>query len=176
LSSDFQRALRKLRDERFNVLDNNSPAIDLERLHQSHRTKSGFVGVYANGKGFRAMAKTGPNSPAQRSIGTFQTAEEAAWRRYLYYRQHGLGYGELEIEMEKFRKGVPGEIPPFKGTDDELITEIYQHAQTVGTVEEIFGPGGGNMPERLAKTMNGSRPPTQVPAGFNSNDIPDVFK
>lgn len=72
------------------------PPIDVGKLHRSNKTKSGFVGVYANGQGFRSMAKVVGEGRVQKSIGTFRTAEQAAWARYLHYKKHKLAYGELE--------------------------------------------------------------------------------
>jgi len=80
--------------------------IDHSRLHRGD-TKSGFVGVYANGYGFRAMAKMPGQGAIQRSIGTFSTAERAAWARYLHYKNFGLAYGEVESRMDELRKKSP---------------------------------------------------------------------
>jgi len=68
--------------------------MDLTLLHRSEKTKSGFVGVYANGKGYRAMAPDGHN------LGTFSTSERAAWARYLYCRKHALAYGKPEQDAQ----------------------------------------------------------------------------
>ena len=124
LGAMFERSLRAARMDNFGTLT-AGPKIDLAKLHKSNRTKSGYVGVYANGKGFRAMAKT---KGVENYIGTFESSEEAAWQRYLYYREHGLPYGELELEMERWRKDNG-----FRGTDDELIDAIMQTAQDSGT-------------------------------------------
>src|SRR5439155_133379 len=80
LSPDWQAAIKP---------QQTTPTIDHARLHRSERTKSGFVGVYANGAGFRAVGRAGAY------IGTFQSAEVAAWERYLHYTRAGLPYGEL---------------------------------------------------------------------------------
>src|SRR5690606_24558580 len=80
LSSSFQAALRVVRERHFGVINESAPLMDLSKVHRSSRTKSGFVGVYANGKGFRAMGRTSLTNPALRSLGTYPTAEEAAWR------------------------------------------------------------------------------------------------
>lgn len=133
LSATWIEAMRKVNVDNFGVLE-EGPPIDLSKLHRSAKTKSGFVGVYANGKGFRAAARV-PNGggSAEKHLGTFDTAEEAAWRRYLYYKEHKLPYGELEVEVDAWRKR--GET----GTDEELVREILDHARQVGTIH-IFEP------------------------------------
>lgn len=80
------------------------PGIDLALLHRSEKTKSGFVGVYANGKGYRAMAPDGHN------LGTFPTSERAAWERYLYCRKHTLTYGPLEEWLVKTEREMFNDV------------------------------------------------------------------
>jgi len=119
----FESALRAAQSKNLGVIS-AGPPIDLSKLHRSSKTKSGFVGVYANGKGFRAMASV---EGAQQYIGTFSSAEEAAWKRYLHYKEHGLPYGELEVEVERWRKDG------IEGTDAELKRKIIEHSKIVGT-------------------------------------------
>lgn len=94
--------------------------IDVSKLHRSERTKSGFYGVYVNGMGFRAIARG-------EVLGTFGSAEEAAWRRYQHYTQHGLSYGELEVAIEAERKAGTA------GTERELRSIVLETAKLTGT-------------------------------------------
>ncbi len=146
LSMDWQALARELRGK------TPSPAseIDTSKLHRSDRVKSGYHGVYANGQGFRAV---GPRGAA---IVTCKTAEEAAWRRYLYYREHGLAYGELELLAEDLRK--QGE----RGSEQQLRALALETAKLSGTLhlyadqmtsEELTRYGGA--PSAEAPTMAG---------------------
>lgn len=96
------------------------PGIDISKIHRSDKTRSGFVGVYANGKGFRAMAKMlGDGKYAvQKSIGTFPTAERAGWARYLHYKKHKLPYGVLEEKLEELKRKQSQFAKGF--TDEQL--------------------------------------------------------
>lgn len=133
----WARELKALREENFGVIS-AGPAIDLTVLHRSTKTKSGFVGVYANGSGFRAMAKI---KGSEIYIGQFDSAEEAAWKRRLYYKEHRLPYGELEIDIAAWR--ARGE----KGTDEELARTILEHSKMVGTLHVYEDPyGDGSAP------------------------------
>lgn len=135
---------------------NNLPPIEVGKLHRSTRTKSGFVGVYANGKGYRAMARgAGENAgSAQVSIGTFPTAESAAWARHLHYKKNGFPYGEIEafldekpIEYTVTRdtlKSVIGRDP----TDEEIVAQINEARAATGL--ELL-PWEGDLPEPLIK-------------------------
>jgi len=84
LGPEFAVAAKRMRAD----VPGMAPGMDLTLLHRSEKTKSRFVGVYANGKGYRAMAPDGYN------LGTFPTGERAAWERYLYCRKHALAYGK----------------------------------------------------------------------------------
>ncbi len=106
IGSEYAAALHRLKITRTNTTtDPKLPPIDYALLHTNVKTKSGFVGVYANGQGFRVMGKV-PGQPgtATHYIGTFPTAEEAAWRRYLYYQANDLPYGAYEDALEALRK------------------------------------------------------------------------
>lgn len=86
--------------------------IDTARLHRSDKTKSGFVGVYSNGKGFNAQAKTSVAEPAQISLGTFPTAVQAAEARRIHYFKQGIPYGRLGEKIESYRNRPEGTFPP----------------------------------------------------------------
>lgn len=134
----FENALKTVRADNLGVIA-NGPQIDLSKLHRSDKTKSGFVGVYATGKGFRAMGKkVGSGGGGEQYLGTFETAEEAAWRRYVYYKDNKLPYGELEVEIEKWRKrGEPGD-------DEFLANEILNYAADVGTLHHFMSEEEAN--------------------------------
>lgn len=100
------------------VIGNGLPPIDYGKLHRSSRAKSGFVGVYSNGQGFRGDARHA-NGVDMISIGTFPTAVEAAWRRYLHHQKHGLPYGEFEFEIEVVRKN-----PLLAGFSEDALRQM----------------------------------------------------
>jgi hypothetical protein len=96
------------------------PPIDVTKLHRSARTKSGFVGVYANGKGYRAEGAA-PGAGTKKgtvNLGTYPTAEQAAWARYLHHKKHKITYGELDERMAYWRKAHP------EMTDAEIVALI----------------------------------------------------
>jgi hypothetical protein len=77
---------------------------DLIKLHRSDKTKSGFVGVYSNGKGFRAEGRDPVNRKGAVTLGTFRDAESAALARLKHYKRYGMPYGQLEALVEQFRE------------------------------------------------------------------------
>ena len=101
LGFEFAQAVRQL-NNRGRLYDNVVPEADVSKLHRSERAKSGFVGVYSNGKGFRAEGKDG--SGGLITLGTFPTAESAAWARYRHYTRTGLSYGVLEELIDKMKR------------------------------------------------------------------------
>lgn len=127
LPSDWQ-FLNKELQRATNYLPPSLDGVDLTKLHRSNKTKSGFVGVYANGQGFRATGRRGEY------LGTFDTAEEAAVHRFRHYKQNKLPYGELEIEVDE-RRNRYGET----GTDEEVIRGIMDHAARTNQTH-VFQP------------------------------------
>lgn len=125
LSADWQVVARAASDDVAPALT----GIDLTGLHRSTRTKSGFVGVYANGAGFRATGRRGE------PLGTYKTAEIAAYKRMQHYRANGLPYGPLEEEIDRLR--ADGE----QGTDEQLKAVAIQVAQDCGTMHLLFPNG-----------------------------------
>ena len=73
----------------------------LSKLEKSPRTKSGYAGVYANGKGFLAVYHG-------LTLGTYPTSERAALERKLHCERNRLPYGEIEAEwgvaLEQLKK------------------------------------------------------------------------
>jgi len=126
LPPDWQHTHKEQRKSAAN-LPTSLLNVDLTVLHRSTSTKSGYVGVYANGKGFRAVGRKSAY------LGTFDSAEEAAFKRYLVYKQNKLPYGELEIEVDKRR--AFGD----QGTDQELAEQILQFARENNQMH-IYGP------------------------------------
>lgn len=82
-----------------------SEEIDYNKLHKSTKGKSGYVGVYANGKGFRAMGLD-PQTNTIITLGTFDRADVAAWQRYLHYKANGLPYGLYAEALEIYEKDL----------------------------------------------------------------------
>ena len=123
--------------------------IDFKKLHRSEKTKSGFVGIYMNGQGFRATGRASVTSSEHVYIGTYQTAEEAAWKRYLHYKEQGLPYGELETVIEKYR-----EISRRNGTVD--TEEDLYGAAMAALVKEGATIDPDDVPEKYRKYADGS--------------------
>lgn len=119
----FESALKQVRDENFGAIASGKP-IDVSLLHKSMKLKSGYVGVYANGNGFRAVG------PGGRYIVTSPTAEEAAWRRRSYYVDNRLPYGELEVEIDTWT--ARGDFRSEQTLEDK-VRAIMEHAHRVGT-------------------------------------------
>lgn len=98
----------------------------LDALQRNPKAKSGFAGVYSNGKGYRASAWV---DGVERTIGTSPSAEAAAYRRLQYYRANNLPYGDLETEMIRWR----AKDPVARDLSDRvLIEQILDFATTNG--------------------------------------------
>jgi len=132
-------------------LDGVAP-IDVGKLHRSPRknSASGFVGVYPNGRHFRAQAKDPRARGQQVSIGTFPTAERAAWERYLFYQKHNMAYGAAEdalaekgTDIETYTKYLRDRLGR-EPTDAEVVAEVNQ-SRREGGMPEI--PWAGKLPE-----------------------------
>lgn len=128
----LREAAQKAREANFGVLS-DAPKIELDKLHRSKKTKSGYVGVYANGGGFRAMGRESKESAKQIYLGQFETSEAAAWHRYLHYKTNKIPYGELELEIERYRAEYNDTRP-----DDEIIADIRQFAIQFGLFKDYF--------------------------------------
>ena len=135
LGPEFSRVLRGLiaNDE---IGSLNLPAIDVTKLHLSSKTKSGFVGVYSNGKGFRAVGKSPGFGTGSQSLGTYPSAEQAAWARYLHHKKFKLPYGELEERLTYWR----GKYPEMSDADlVGLLDPISFNEKPLG---ELFAEAG----------------------------------
>lgn len=99
LGYEFAKAKHRLDNPKHSEVSAAGP-IDLMKLHRSDKLKSGLVGVYANGKGFRCVGRS-PTTNTLVHLGTFPSADEAAWARYLHYQKHNLPYGEYAEKLEK---------------------------------------------------------------------------
>lgn len=132
-------AIERLKGRNFGQLDDGR--INVNLLHRSKKLKSGYTGVYASNQGFRAMA-TQPNNGGLKNIGTYPSAEEAAWARREYHIVNKVPYGELEIEIATWRKNYP---ECFGDDDKTLIQKIDEHARCCGTWNDIFGSGSGTI-------------------------------
>ncbi len=114
----FETALKQARAENFDVIS-SGPPLDISVLHRSNKLKSGFAGVYASGAGFRAVG------PGGKYIVTAPTAEEAAHRRRLYYIDNKLPYGELELDVERWRRDNPHTAHQ---TDLEVARSVVEYS------------------------------------------------
>lgn len=179
----FENALARVRGQNMDVLARDIDKIELHRLHMSERLKSGFVGVYAYGPGFRAMGKTLLGH--MKVIATCKTAEEAAWRRYLYYKQNNLPYGPLEEEMERWRKDGGSKMGCKGFTDDQLIAAIEDHAKLSGRYDELFKAPNTLVPKRSSKLPIPAIPnpiiephesESEVVIGFEDGDLPESLQ
>jgi len=134
LSTDWQRLLRSALDE----LPPELTGVDITKLHRSDKTKSGFVGIYANGAGFRATGRRGEY------LGTFKTAELAAHHRWQHYKRNKLPYGEMEIAIDEARRF--GE----QGDDEHLRDIVLETARLTGTLH-LYDPDQGGTAGRHLK-------------------------
>jgi hypothetical protein len=120
LGFEFAQALKRL-NGRGRMFDEVPSDIDLTKLHRSDKAKSGFVGVYSNGKGFRAEGRD-PGSKGLITLGTFPTAEGAALARFTHYKRHGLPYGRLEDTIEKMK--LQDEVVRWSGGNETKIKHL----------------------------------------------------
>lgn len=149
------------------------PPIDVGKLARSTRTKSGFVGVYMNGKGFRAMAKMPDQGRVQKSIGTYPTAELAAWARYLHYTKHKMVYGDLEAILDdpnknSFANYWRDAIRPIlerEPTDLEVLAQVNE-ARADGGDEPYPVPEGIELPPPTIPLPRGRSGLYQEPASI----------
>jgi hypothetical protein len=119
LSSTWEAALKETIDQHHGVIEAGAN-VDLAQLHRNPKLKSGFVGVYPNGRGWKAIG------PHHKSIGQYDTPEAAACRRLLYYREHKLPYGELEKEIATWR------LQGSTGDDLQIAHQIMEHNKLTG--------------------------------------------
>lgn len=159
----FESSLKRVRDENYGAIT-SGPAIDVSLLHRSTKLKSGFVGVYANGNGFRAVG------PGGVYLVTVPTAEEAAWRRRNHYIENKLPYGELEIEIETWTaRGFFRD----EQTIEQKVAAIMEHANRVGTAH-LFAADA----ERILGDDTPAQPTNPTPAfdPFGPRTKPDIYE
>lgn len=122
---DFCEEAKKLHRSGLAQIASPDLGIDLDKLHREERTKSGFYGVYVNGKGFRCVGADPKDPRSTIHLGTYESAEAAAWIRYQHHKKHNLPYGEWEIELkaERARNVL---------NDDETITELVVQVRDLG--------------------------------------------
>jgi len=103
------------------------------KFHRNEKVKSGYVGVYANGKGFRAVGRVpGGWNLTEKYIGTFPTADLAAQARYNYYKANTLLYGLAEETVIRLHETT---IPDY--TEYEAL-DFYNELQKTLNMPEIF--------------------------------------
>lgn len=138
LGYEFAMALRQLHNKG-RLYENEAavPGVDPIKLHRSTRAKSGYVGIYSNGKGFRAEGKDPKNTHNLITLGTFPTAEGAAWARYRHYKQYGIMYGQLEEAVDERRKEEM-----YRAMPDDVVKHhvIWDAANLIKTPIEDLTP------------------------------------
>ncbi len=129
LGPEWTSAVQKVKAENHGVIATGA-ILDIDKLHRSDKTKSGFVGVYASGTKWRADGQV-PNSTRQRHLGVWNSPEEAAWWRRDYYKKNNIPYGPMELEIANLRR------KGYKGTDAELEANMRAYDESIGykTVE-----------------------------------------
>jgi hypothetical protein len=111
LGFEFERARKQL-EGRGEFTDGDAYAIDTARLHRSDKTKSGYTGIYVNGKGFVAHARASLSDRTEITLGTFPSATQAAEVRRIHYVKHGIPYGRLGEKIESYRNRPEGTMSP----------------------------------------------------------------
>jgi hypothetical protein len=135
LGFEYAQAAKRLREHQAHAQEQaRATDPDLTKLHRSAKAKSGFVGVYSNGNGFRAEGRDPHNAHGVVTIGSFKTAELAALARLKHHQRHKLPYGELEMAMEHMLKSEPEtrrKVECGEWSMDRLKHEvIWTHANT----------------------------------------------
>lgn len=128
LGPDVGIAVETARRSNFGAIASGAQ-IDLSKLARSTRLKSGFDGVVQQGNGWRADARSFDGIGLIK-LGVYQSPEEAAWVRFLYYEQHSLPYGAWEAGIDRLRK--EGQA----GSDAELI-QIYEETNRLCGQEHL---------------------------------------
>ena len=178
ISTIVEEAFESLLAEDRVPRDGQEP-IDVGKLHRSPRknSASGFVGVYPNGRHFRAVAKNPHRMGEQTALGIFPTAERAAWERYLFYQKHRMAYGPAEDMLEDKKSDVElyrnylrdrlGREP----TDAEIVSETNQ-SRREGGIPEI--PWEGELPppinvlREVEKPVAGTQYPPELEAALDA--------
>jgi hypothetical protein len=101
--------------------------VDFGLLHADRRTVSGYAGVYQHPNGWTARGKDPTGVKASVHIGLYGTAEDAAFARYAFYREHNMPYGALEVELAELRAN-----PSWAKVSDTWLRRlaIYQLANS----------------------------------------------
>lgn len=161
LGHDVVDSLVRVRRANFGSID-SGPAIDISKLHRSPKLKSGFVGVYPSGRHYRAEGRSIDGSPGRKHLGTFETAEEAAWARFMYYDEHDLPYGIWEEEIDAQREAGRTE------SDAVLIREFERTNNDVGLDVRNSAPGKPRNPSTRSYTGGALAPMPDDDDGFKS--------
>jgi hypothetical protein len=105
LGFEYVKAAKQLRARREHEEEQaRATDPDLTKLHRSDKTKSGFVGVYSNGKGYRAEGRDPVTRKGAVTLGTFPDAESAALARLKHYTRYGMPYGRIADLIEQYRE------------------------------------------------------------------------
>lgn len=112
---EFEEGLKQVKVEGQRA-DEKTALINISELHRD-RSKSGFKGVVAYGRGRFAVHVRSPNGEGLVQLGaSYETALKGAQARLEYYRLHGLPYGELENLLDAERNKAQPDA-----TDGELV-------------------------------------------------------
>src|SRR5882672_811392 len=130
------------------------PPLDdyLKFLETNEKTSSGYVGVYPNGKAFRAMScrPDGGGGSNACTLGTYSTPDQAALARLVYYRRHKLLYGRWVSEIHKMMRQLMDQGREDVTEDDGL--------DFINTLREATGKAKIEITEDNFLYI-GSRPP-----------------
>lgn len=104
-------------------------------LETNDKAASGFVGVYQNGKAFRASAPRpdGRGSRNAVNVGTYETPDQAALARLLYYRKHKLIYGRHAFEITRHQQMLH-EMGRTDTTFEEALESLNEAREMRGQV------------------------------------------
>lgn len=148
LGPDVMKALQAAREENFGSIA-SGVQIDVTRLHRNAKLKSGFHGVYQDGKNWRAEGRI--TTGGVKSLGYYPTPELAAWMRFMYYETNDLPYGYWEVAIDALRERMPG-------SDAELIHEQEQTNSVSGQEHLNLLPGKPKNPSTYRAGIALSQP------------------
>lgn len=156
LGPDVIAAISAAREENFGALETGAQ-IDISKLHRNPKLKSGYHGVYQDGRSWRAegRALTG----GIKSLGHYQTPELAAWIRFMYYETNDLPYGYWEVVVDELRARMGG-------SDAELIHEQEQTNTACGQDHLNALPGRPKNPSTYRPGFPSTAP---VPSADDGN-------
>lgn len=131
---EFEEGLKQVKVEG-QLANEKTALINISELHRD-KSKSGFKGVIAYGRGRFAVHVRSPNGEGIVQLGTtYEKALEGAQARLEYYRLHALPYGELENALDEERKAKSD------WTDGELVKFLNELRPSQGKKPLNLPPG-----------------------------------